>query len=61
MSMPLAITPMVPPAPVASAPLCAEMIAAHLCGEPAPVSDAISRALSPARFLLPGIVRSNAR
>ena len=44
-----------------SAPLCAEMIAAHLCGEPAPVSDAISRALSPARFLLRGIVRSNAR
>ncbi len=44
-----------------SAPLCAEMIAAHLCGEPAPVGDAIARALSPARFLLRSIIRRNTR
>jgi tRNA 5-methylaminomethyl-2-thiouridine biosynthesis bifunctional protein len=42
-----------------SAPLCAELIAADLCGEPPPVSDAIRRALSPARFLLRGIIRGN--
>lgn len=44
-----------------SAPLCAEMIAAHLCGEPAPVGDAIARALSPARFLLRSIIRRSTR
>lgn len=40
-----------------SAPLCAELVAAELSGEPLPVTTRVARALSPARFLLRAIVR----
>lgn len=35
-----------------NAPLCAEMLASALCGEPAPVDDKLLAALDPNRFLL---------
>lgn len=35
-----------------TAPLCAEIIAAQLCGEPAPVDAGLLKALNPNRFLL---------
>ena len=35
-----------------SAPLCAEMLASALCGEPAPVDSQLLAALDPNRFLL---------
>lgn len=35
-----------------TAPLCAEIIAAQLCGEPAPVDSGLLKALDPNRFLL---------
>jgi tRNA 5-methylaminomethyl-2-thiouridine biosynthesis bifunctional protein len=44
-----------------SAPLAAEIIAAELGGEPAPVSQRVLRALSPARFVVREIVRGGAR
>lgn len=40
-----------------SAPLCAEVVAAELSGEPLPVTARVARALSPARFLLRAIIR----
>ena len=39
----------------------ANLVAAIYPDEPAPVGDAIARALSPARFLLRAIIRRNAR
>jgi tRNA 5-methylaminomethyl-2-thiouridine biosynthesis bifunctional protein len=42
-----------------SAPLCAELVAAELSGEPLPVSAAVARALSPARFLIRGIIKGS--
>ena len=43
-----------------SAPLCAEVVAAELSGEPAPVSVRVARALSPARFLVRSIIKGTA-
>ncbi|MEQ8516357.1 MAG: amino acid oxidase, partial [Chromatocurvus sp.] len=42
-------------------PLAAELIAALACGEPAPVSRSLLRALAPARFIIRDIVRSGTR
>jgi len=35
-----------------TAPLCAEIIASQLCGEPLPVDSGLMKALNPNRFLL---------
>jgi tRNA 5-methylaminomethyl-2-thiouridine biosynthesis bifunctional protein len=42
---------------MSSAPLCAELIAAHASGEPSPLPRQLMRALSPARFTLRRIIR----
>lgn len=41
-----------------SAPLCAQLLAAHICNEPAPVSRTLQRAVSPARFLVRDLARN---
>jgi tRNA 5-methylaminomethyl-2-thiouridine biosynthesis bifunctional protein len=41
-----------------STPLAAELIASMICAEPLPVSRALSRALSPARFIIRGLIRN---
>ena len=41
-----------------SAPLCAELLASTICAEPAPLSRRLSRALSPARFLIRDLARN---
>ena len=43
---------------LSSAPLCAEMLASQICGEPPPLSSELSRALSPARFLVRDLGRN---
>ena len=40
-----------------SAPLCADLVAAELSGEPLPVSARVARALSPSRFLVRDIIK----
>lgn len=40
-----------------SAPLCAELLAAHIAGEPRPLPRDLRHALSPARFLLRNLIR----
>lgn len=44
---------------VTTTPLCAEIIAAYLSGEPQPVGEALRQALHPARFLIRELVRNN--
>lgn len=43
---------------VTTTPLCAEIIAAYLSGEPQPVGEALRQALHPARFLIRELVRN---
>lgn len=40
-----------------SAPLCADAIAAAICGEPSPLPQRLQRAISPARFLIRDIIK----
>lgn len=40
-----------------SAPLCADAIAAAICGEPSPLTQRLQRTVSPARFLIRDIVK----
>ncbi len=40
-----------------STPLCAELLAALICGEPRPLPRELQRALSPARFVIRDLVR----
>lgn len=40
-----------------STPLCAELLAAQICGEPPPLPRALWQALSPARFILRDLIR----
>ena len=42
-----------------SAPLCAELVAAELSGEPLPVSSQVARAVAPARFLVRRIIKGS--
>lgn len=42
---------------VTTAPLCAEIIAAYLSGEPQPVGEALRQALHPARFAIKALTR----
>lgn len=42
------------------AALGAELLASQICGEPAPLSRELQRALAPARFLIRGIIRGTA-
>lgn len=41
-----------------STPLCAELIAGQICGEPPPVSREFTRALAPARFIIRDLKRN---
>lgn len=41
-----------------STPLAAEVLAAEICGEPQPLSDALRRALAPGRFLIRDLARN---
>lgn len=43
-----------------STPLCAELLAAQICGEPPPLPRALWQALSPARFVLRDLIRGRA-
>lgn len=43
---------------LASAPIAAELLASLLCGEPLPFSRTLSRALSPARFIIRDLSRN---
>lgn len=43
---------------LSSAPLCAELLASMICREPPPLSSELSRALSPARFLIRDLARN---
>lgn len=43
---------------LSSTPLCAELLASLICGEAAPVSSSLQRALSPARFLIRDLSRN---
>lgn len=43
---------------LSSAPLCAQLLASQICGELAPLSRELIRAVSPARFLLRDLARS---
>lgn len=42
---------------LASAPLCAEILAAQISGDAPPVSNTVKDALSPSRFLVRGLIR----
>ncbi|MCB1844299.1 MAG: FAD-dependent oxidoreductase, partial [Halioglobus sp.] len=42
-----------------STPLAAEMLASMICNEPLPLERSLSRALSPARFLVRDLVRGS--
>lgn len=44
---------------VTTTPLCAEIIAAYLNGEPQPVGETLRQALHPARFLIRELIRNN--
>lgn len=41
------------------APLCAEWLVANICHEPPPIGLALQKALSPARFIVRDIIRTN--
>jgi tRNA 5-methylaminomethyl-2-thiouridine biosynthesis bifunctional protein len=41
-----------------STPLAAQILASMICAEPLPLSRALSRALSPARFIIRGLIRN---
>jgi tRNA 5-methylaminomethyl-2-thiouridine biosynthesis bifunctional protein len=43
---------------VTTTPLCAEMIAAYICGEPQPVGETMRQALHPARFVIRALTRN---
>ncbi len=43
---------------LSSTPLCAELLASMICGEPLPLSRELARALSPARFLIRDLSRN---
>jgi tRNA 5-methylaminomethyl-2-thiouridine biosynthesis bifunctional protein len=40
-----------------STPLCAELLAAHICNEPRPLPRDLMQALSPARFVIRKLIR----
>lgn len=44
---------------VTTTPLCAEMIAAYICGEPQPVGETLRQALHPARFVIRALIRGD--
>ncbi len=43
---------------LSSAPLCAQLLASQICNEPPPLSSELSKALSPARFLIRDLARN---
>ncbi len=43
---------------LSSTPLCAELLASQICGEPPPLSRELARALSPARFIIRDLGRN---
>lgn len=43
---------------LAYTPLCAELLASHITGEPLPISQTLANALNPARFLIRDITRN---
>jgi tRNA 5-methylaminomethyl-2-thiouridine biosynthesis bifunctional protein len=43
---------------LSSTPIAAELLASLLCGEPLPFSRSLSRALSPARFIIRDLSRN---